>query len=649
MGDDKKDSHRDSKEWKKRRYEKAFDLAKRIKYSEMERRKDDGNEPAPDGTFSIGELANYLLKKERDRIDKLVEDDLRRLEETASKTKSGIKTPSISKKKLESISEGFKDYMDKKRDSEKSSDIRKSEKKSTKFTSESTFKRVMSDAKQIRKSQESAEDKKIDGKIKDIENLTKRLDKEIVRSKKRLQFHDVELIQEKKSDFETEIKKQLGFAKMDESFKIGVIDNRVYFWKPNETRNDMLNAWSKQYFYFKETKELSNIITDSLRMIGLNPNESESKSHLNKLIDHLLEPTENDTLRKSRHLNEKRMHGESLKLLLDILGEDTSYLEGKISKITGIKGQGGLENPKFPSGSELEELRARIIGTVVSDGQVRGSKGLIYFETSDERIDRFEKTLQNFGDIKLKRVFRKERGTYEIYICSAISEAVSFWRIPEGDRTILNYGLPSDTKNWTKTAQRALIQDMLSQEGCVSENGEISWNRRHALCAGSKSESYHFKSKISQEAIDFLKNSTKVNRNFETGNAGEIYLSMGQLESLKTDKDPVKSKIAREISDVVYTYRNRLIEDEVSIVRNLGIDISLRPVQVSYYKKSGRVSVRWEARIRDTDSIIRSALLLRPNDDIKGSILNNWLFRQHPKKVRGIMRQLDLEGFEITS
>ncbi len=429
--------------------------------------------------------------------------------------------------------------------------------------------------------------------------------------------------------------------------RVGIVDGRVYHWKPDYSRNDMLNAWSKQYYYFKEKRVLKQLQESALLKLGLDPGSPESKHHFNNLLDQLLESTRNETLKKSKHMKENRIQGESLKFLLDVVGLDTEYLQGKITKITGFRGQGGLVNPSFPTGEDLEILRARIIGTIVSDGQVRGSKGLMYYESTEDRINRFEETLRNFGDIHLKRKFRKSRGVYEIYINSAMAEASIFWGIPEGDRTILNYGLPSDVHSWSTNARRALIQDMLSQEGCVSENGDISWNRRHALCAGNKSEKYNFESRLSKKAISFLSRSEDANREHEKGNAGEIYLTIGQLEDLQNDHDQLKAKAAKEILQVVNKYRNQLIDDEAAIIRDFGINVSIDPMQVSYYARSGRISVRWQARIRDNDSKMKCAFLLKPNDSEKSRILDDWLSTQTPEDVDALRTMLKIEGYEL--
>jgi len=456
-----------------------------------------------------------------------------------------------------------------------------------------------------------------------------------------------ESLEKSKDTLGKEIQKRLKIEETE--VRIGVVDDRVYLWISDTSRNNMLNAWSKQYYYFKENEMLERLQESALSNLGLNPRLPESKIHFNKIMDEILQNTDNETLRKSRHLKENRIHGETLKFLLDAMGHDTELLEKRVEKITGIKGQGGLENPDFPKGEELEILRARVIGTVVSDGQVRGSKGLMYYESTEDRINRFENTLRNFGDIHLKRKFRKSRGVYEIYINSAMSEAAIFWGIPEGDRTILNYGLPSDVHNWSKDAQRALIQDMFSQEGCVSENGEISWNRRHALCAGNKSEKYDFQSKLSQEAVEFLKTSKEANREYETGNAGEIYLTIGQLENLQNDQDEFKANAAKEILKVVYDYRNQLIDDEATIVRGFGINVSVDPMQVSYYRRSGRVSVRWQARIRDDDSKMKCAFLMKPNDSTKEQIMDEWLSKQTLEDIESVRNSLKDEGYEIRS
>lgn len=497
--------------------------------------------------------------------------------------------------------------------------------------------------------------------IQEIKGLADELLTKMSETEKRVSFLELDLdemeqknvqrlsrfLDQSKDELDREIRKCLKAEETE--IRIGVVDNRVYLWITNESRNNMLNAWSKQYYYFKENGMLKRLQESAFSNLGLDPKSAESKFHFNKLMDQILQYSDNETLRKSRHLKENRIHGETLKFLIDSMGNDTELLGTGVAKITGIKGQGGLENPAFPKGEELEILRARVIGTVVSDGQVRGSKGLMYYESSEDRINRFENTLRNFGDIHLKRKFRKSRGVYEIYINSAMSEAAIFWRIPEGDRTILNYGLPSDVYNWSKNAQRALIQDMFSQEGCVSENGDISWNRRHALCAGNKSEKYDFQSKLSQETVEFLKTSKEANREYEKGNAGEIYLTIGQLEDLQNDQDKFKTNAAKELLQVVTDYRNQLIDDEVEIVRGFGIRVTVDPMQVSYYKRSGRVSVRWQARIRDDESKMKCAILLSPNDSIKERILDEWLSKQNPEDIDPVRNNLKNEGYEIRS
>jgi len=674
--DDKRDSGRESKEWKRRRFEKAFDEARRLRIAEWELQRRAGKEPKnkPSG---IGELANYLLKVESDKIDKLVDDDFRKAQERGvTKVRSAKKRfGADGAKKLESLAAGFKAYMEKRKDARKLEDSASPDTKmSIQCTPKASFKRVMTDAKQIRKRRDSPETKfdhanskrfkvdvKQDGSIQDIDALAEKLYNEATRRKKRTSFLELNIngldgekakrfkqsVEETKTILETNLRERFGPKHEREEIRVGFVDNRMYVWRINNSQNDMLNAWSNQYFYFKEKGALKHLQDNALRSLKLNPQSPESKNHVNKLMDQILRKTDNETLKKSRHLKENRIQGESLKFLMDSLGMETQFLEKKVAKITGIKGQGGLENPEFPTGEELQILRARIVGTAVSDCQVRGSKGLVYSESSGERIDRFQDTLRNFGDIQLKRNFREDRGTYEIYINSAMSEAVTFWGIPEGDRTILNHGLPSDVHKWSNNAQRALIQDMFSQEGCVSENGEISWNRRHALCAGNKSKKYDFQSKLSPDAVRFLKGSKEAKRDYETGTAGEIYLTIGKLEILRNDQDKFKVNAAREILHTVNDYRNQLIDDEAAVVRGFGINATLDPMQVSYYKKSGRVSVRWQARIRDNESKMRSAFLLRPNDRVKESILDDWLMKQPSGDVKRVKDTLGIEGFDV--
>jgi len=383
---------------------------------------------------------------------------------------------------------------------------------------------------------------------------------------------------------------------------------------------------------------MSALIRNAANKAGFSTT-SKGTNEMTSLIEQLT--------RETNVLNRKRIMGVALHLLCDILEKPLNSLEGMIRKITGYTGQGGIQHPLFPEGKNLEKLRARIIGTAVSDCQIRGSKGLIYFENDVERIERFQQTLSNFGKFPVKKKFRKDKGVNEVYINNVICSAVIHWGIPRGDRTILNYGLPDDTRDWCVDSKRALIQDMISQEGCVSDNGEISWERRHALRMGTKkSRSYDLVPRIDDRAVWFLQNSEEMNREYESSAIGEVFITISHLKELLESGEKNYPVHARDILHAVEGYPNQLIIDEVAIVREFGLKVELDPVLVSYYK-SGRVSVRWRARIRENESKIKSAFLIRPNHEKKALKQDTWIATQPVEQVMKIKSELINAGFHI--
>jgi hypothetical protein len=184
---------------------------------------------------------------------------------------------------------------------------------------------------------------------------------------------------------------------------------------------------------------------------------------------------------------------------------------------------------------------------------------------------------------------------------------------------------------------------MFAQECHVDTRGVIRWNRSHALHDGSKGQDMGFNSKISDDALEFLKHSQEMYKH--QGIVNEQSISMKRLESLKDSNDVQISRIAEELIDVVQSYHNRLIDDEVELVRSLGIEINLKPSLISYFEKSDRVSVKWRARIKGHNSKIKSAFIIRPNFDIKEARLEEWLAKQNVDDVLQVKEKLKADGY----
>lgn len=420
-------------------------------------------------------------------------------------------------------------------------------------------------------------------------------------------------------------------------FRPASVDDRQYVWI--QEQDSLLSAFGNQYFYFNKMQDLNRIFEDASSQLELET-MVEAVHHIYELSKQFTE-IERELITKDN----PRIPGSSLHLLCDIAGISTNQLEGRIEKISGANGHGGIENPRFPVGDELEVLKARLIGIAVSDCHLPKEGSLHLTEGSLDRIHRVKKILDNFGSTYGNGSVRKRKGDYEFYIASPIARALNNWGIPSGDRTILNYGLPDKYQQWSIIAKCGYMQEMLAQEGHVDKNGVIRWPRSHALFDGNKGPRMGFKSRISQEALEFLRHSREMRKH--RGIVTEQSISVGRLDLLKESPDIRNSTVANELSTVIWNYRNRLIDDETTIARNLGISIRLRPVRISYFEISDRVSVQWGARVSGYKSKIKSALSIRPNFDTKEEAIVDWLSKQNVDDIQHTKMQLKSDGFSI--
>ena len=426
--------------------------------------------------------------------------------------------------------------------------------------------------------------------------------------------------------------------RMEEDTRIGAVDEKLYIWTPDKNPNDMINGWRTQYFYM-DKKVLTELIDETISSLRLDDTEK-----FNNLIQQIT--TESRYKQFNVNGNQSRMTGESLNFIRDVTGMEAENLEDKVHKVTGANGHGGIENPKFPEGQELEKLRAHLMATAVSDCYVRPDGILDYYEENRERIERFKKeTLQGFGDFTKEPKFMEQHGYYRLKVSSPYGRALNEWGIPSGDRTILNYGLPTETDNWSVDSKRAYMQDLISEEGHIA-NGKIRWNRSNALHAGEKTDGYQLEPRISQSEIRLIKNK---GQSYPGDYDGEHTLRWTDLKELRKHKDTEISKQANALYETIKENRNRLIDDEGKFAESLGMKVNIDPEEVVYYENSGRVSVKWEARTVGTKSMIRWALVCPPNHPEKEVALKKWLSKRKSEDVGKVAEELEREGMEINS
>ena len=207
--------------------------------------------------------------------------------------------------------------------------------------------------------------------------------------------------------------------------------------------------------------------------------------------------------------------------------------------------------------------------------------------------------------------------------------------VPYGDRTIQNPRLIPCIREGSEPVKRAYIEDFVSQDGCIGNNSVI-WRRGNVIDAGEKAENYKFESKINIKEIEFIIEHGREER----GNAKSTSLSWGKLEELKLSTSETLSDTADKIQKIITENRNRLIDDEAAIVKNLGVDIEVKASEIKHYPKSGRVSVIWQAHTTGLKEAIKLGIITPPNDEIKEQKMRE-MIENNPLHTNEALKELE--------
>ena len=402
--------------------------------------------------------------------------------------------------------------------------------------------------------------------------------------------------------------------------KIAVDDGKIYTWIPKSRPDELVDAYEKQFYYFKNLRNLTLVVEDLGDRLGIEGDKREVLQHLNEITKQLTHEAHREVAR-SRPIDEKstRLEGKVIRVYLDATDSRLSDLEGHVTKVTGINGQAGIYNPRFPEGQQLEVLKARLAAIIASDCYLGESGRITYNEEHRERIDRVQEILQNFGDITLEPKFR--RGVYDVHIPNQIGLTMIHEGMTPGSKTIQNPGLPEGYLDWSIEAKRGYLEELIPEDGNFSTHRGFSWVRNNALYDGDEGGKHEFKSVISGSEIKLIINEGNTTK----GLVPQSELAYGKLVNLSSDSDMSKSTEAKRIIQAISEHPNNLIEDETKLAESLGIQITLRPTAVKYYPRSDRVSVKYTATTTSKNDAVEWGISCPPNDVQKREEVEKWL------------------------
>ncbi len=402
--------------------------------------------------------------------------------------------------------------------------------------------------------------------------------------------------------------------------RVAYIDGRMYTWIPKNRSDEMVSAYETEFYYFKDGKEVVRIVDEFRNQFGLRGSPHESLKHMNGIVKQFQAGKE-ESLARKRPISEmsRRLEGEVVRFYLDTTDRRLSDLEGRVTKVTGVNGQAGIENPKFPEGKELEVLKARLASIIASDCHLRESGRITYNEEHLERIDRVQEILSHFGDIKLRPKLRP--GSYEVHFQNQIGLMMIHEGMTPGNKTIQNPRLPEGHLNWSEEARCAYLEELIPEDGSFDSTGYFSWSRHVALYIKNEQNKFGFQSKVGPEEISLVENSG----GYTDGLVEQSWISFNALTNLQESDDLDVARAARNLVSAVDANRSNLVDDESAVAESLGIKITVKPDLIRYYPTGEKVSVRWRATTASKEDTVQWMRMCPPNDELKRSKAETWL------------------------
>ncbi len=443
--------------------------------------------------------------------------------------------------------------------------------------------------------------------------------------------HFKEALEANHTEVEAALQDRLGLSESDRNIRLGVVDNRIYVWTPNKTSDDLINVWADHYFHFK-SQDLASIVERVGDRLKLDEGSYSRLQHLNKLIRQMVSDDSASQIRIKS--GQSRAMGEVLHLQCNILGASPRDFEDGIEKVTGKNGRGGIPHPKLLRGKELEILRARLGAVVNSDCWLGADGQLQYTEANADRIRIVEKQFQCFGNISFTQVPNEASECSKMLLPRPVGKAFIYWGFTVGDKPIQNERLVESVRNGTLESSRAYLEDLISEDGSFGHYAGFRWSRTIVLNSGSNDVKYKLEPGFMQKEIDFLSGMENVRRDKVRGH---IFIPISRIE------EQSESEVARTALSIVETKRSKLLDDEATLAKQLGIEIHIYAENITLYEGTGRISLKWVAKTKSKDDAIRWALLAPPNDPKKSDKVKSWL-AERPDDVERVRRQLQKEG-----
>ncbi len=313
--------------------------------------------------------------------------------------------------------------------------------------------------------------------------------------------------------------------------------------------------------------------------------------------------------------------GESLRIILDILGMDFADVKDTISSLgRSVRGQWQIRNPLFPSGLKLKILLARMYAIIASDGHIcRRTFSLSYSEENPARRSRVKSIVSGFGNVWTSFLHDSSRGD-SLYFPTILGRLMHTLGMPLGDKVMQGISIPDFIMNGSPEVRAAYLQELIPEEGAVSYEVhgilKIVWGRTVVHQDPRESKRYTGIGTLRDELIQFI-----IDRGVYEKKRQCHRIAAGTLRDIAESGDDKDSKIASELDAIIRGVESSLLQDERRLAATFGIRTGYHLAYVRYYVRSKRVSAHWQAHTSSQADVEKWWRAAPPNDDRKSARL----------------------------
>ena len=454
-------------------------------------------------------------------------------------------------------------------------------------------------------------------------------------------------IQKHLYDIKQELNK-ISNAKSRTKFQIAIIKDRMYMRGCGNNPNLHFDLLEKELFYFKKSKrdqmirELT-VHSGGLGIVRLSQLIGQLTNHKNRKIP-------SDGIYPDLKPDKSYLMGETLKFYIDLTGLS---IEDITPIITQLGKQKQIIKPQILSNRAFLILTSRLFAIIGSDGHIQKSIFRCQYSEYDSiRRNQVAEIISTLGNFSLRNRRLPNGELTGFYIPSVIGRLLINLGMPAGDKVLQGVRLPLFISNGSIEVKTAYLQEVIPEEGCIvitkhTDRAYILIGRRTVLYENRKARSYGFVNKLSANLVEFIrKKGVEQKRNFGLPDFSATYivLTPPRLRKLKHSGNPEIQFMASELEHVIESHPPSYLIDEQALCRSIGIETKERWTEITYSRKTGRISVAWQFRTRRQKDAARWGLLAIPNDTRKHAILAKWMQR-HYAMIEEVKKQIPFKDF----